>query len=545
LAVGPAFHVKMIQSKRPWESETGSSRLPELWGSRTNHDARPIDSGGTMNRRGSGILLHITSLPSPHGIGDLGPAAYQFADFLVQAKQSYWQILPLTPIHPRGGNSPYFGRSAFAGNPLLISPELLARDGLLTDREISSPPVLSESHVEFSSVPAYKEKLFDRAFDRFRARNPGRDYEDFCSRNALWLKDYCRFVAIHSHFGGKVWADWPPEVRDRGPEALKELDQELSRLLEREKFLQYTFFRQWSALKNYCNQRGVRIIGDMPIYVNYDSADVWLHPEIFKLDAGKKPFVVSGVPPDYFSKTGQLWGNPIYRWDDLRRTEFDWWVRRMEQNGRLCDLLRIDHFIGLSAYWEIPAQEKTAINGKWVLAEGEAFLQAFFKKFPGFPLIAEDLGSVTPAVRELMEKFGLPGMKVLLFAFSGDPANPYLPHNHIPHCLLYTGTHDNNTVRGWFEKEASAEDKKNLFRYLGKEVSVEEVSNEFIRIAMMSVADTVILPVQDLLGLGDDSRMNIPSITEGNWGWRLLPGQIPAGLFDRLREMTEIYGRAL
>jgi 4-alpha-glucanotransferase len=498
-----------------------------------------------MKRRGSGILLHITSLPSPHGIGDLGPSAYQFADFLARARQCYWQILPLTPVHPVGGNSPYFGRSAFAGNPLLISPELLARGGLLTDGEISSPPVSSASYVDFPAVISYKEKLFDRAFDRFRKRNPDRDYQDFCSRNALWLEDYCRFVAIHSHFGGKAWGDWPPEVRDRGPEALKALDRELAPLLEREKFLQHTFFQQWSALKNYCNQRGVQIIGDLPIYVNYDSADLWMHPEIFKLDADKKPYVVSGVPPDYFSKTGQLWGNPIYRWDELRRTGFDWWIRRMEQNGHLCDLLRIDHFIGLAAYWEIPAQENTAINGKWVPAQGEEFLKTLYKKFPLFPLIAEDLGSVTPAVRELMEKFGLPGMKVLLFAFSGDTANPYLPHNHIPHCILYTGTHDNNTVRGWFDREASAEDKKNFFRYLGREVSAQEVSAEFIRLAMMSVADVVILPVQDLLGLGAESRMNTPSTTEGNWKWRLLPGQITPAQGERLRELTEIYGRAL
>jgi 4-alpha-glucanotransferase len=497
-----------------------------------------------MKYRGSGILLHVTSLPSPHGIGDLGPSAYQFADFLARAKQSYWQVLPLSPIHPQGGNSPYFGRSAFAGNPLLISLDLLARDGLLTDEEISSPPALSGPRVDFSCVTAYKERLFDRAFDRFRTKNPGRDFEDFCSRNTLWLQDYSRFVAIHSHFGGRVWAEWPPEVRDRGPEALKELDRHLSPLLEKEKFLQYTFFRQWEALKNYCNQRGVRMIGDIPIYVNYDSADVWVHPEIFKLGPDKKPYVVSGVPPDYFSETGQLWGNPIYRWDELRRTGFDWWVRRMEQNGRLCDLLRIDHFIGLSAYWEIPAQEKTAINGKWVPAEGEAFLRTFFKKFPAFPLIAEDLGSVTPAVRELMRKFGLPGMKVLLFAFSGDSANPYLPHNHVPNCFLYIGTHDNNTVRGWFDQETKPEDRKNLFRYLGRELPAEEVPGEFIRLAMMSVAHTVIFPIQDLLGLGADSRMNVPSTTEGNWEWRLLPGQITPDLFEKLGEMTEIYGRA-
>jgi 4-alpha-glucanotransferase len=508
-------------------------------------EAGGIESGGTLNRRGSGILLHLTSLPSPHGIGDLGPSAYQFVDFLAQAGQSYWQILPLSPAHPIGGNSPYFGRSAFAGNPLLVSPELLARDGLLTDTEISSPQVAAGSYVDFPAVISYKEKLFDRAFDRFRKKKPGRDYQDFCSSNSLWLEDYCRFVAIHYHFGGKIWGDWPPEVRDRNPEALGTLDRTLAPLREREKFLQYTFFQQWSALKNYCNERGIRIIGDLPIYVNYDSADVWLHPEIFKLDAEKKPCVVSGVPPDYFSETGQLWGNPIYRWDELQRTGFDWWIRRMEQNGRLCDLLRIDHFIGLSAYWEIPAEEKTAINGKWVPARGEEFLENFYRKFPLFPLIAEDLGSVTPAVRELMEKFGLPGMKVLLFAFSGDGANPYLPHNHIAHCILYTGTHDNNTVRGWFDREAAAAEKKSLFRYLGRKISAEEAAGEFIRLAMMSVANVIILPVQDLLGLGSETRMNTPSKLEGNWRWRLLPGQITPTHGEQLRELTETYGRAL
>jgi 4-alpha-glucanotransferase len=518
--------------------------FPKCGGCRAYLQARPIDSGGIMKSRGSGVLLHITSLPSPHGIGDLGPSAYQFADFLVRTGQRYWQILPLTPIHPVGGNSPYFGRSAFAGNPLLISPELLARDGLLADEDISSPPVSSDSYVDFPAVTSYKEKLFDRAFDRFRKKNPGRDYQDFCSRNVFWLEDYCRFVAIHSHFKGKAWGNWPPEVRDRGPEALKALDRELAPLREREKFLQYTFSKQWSALKDYCNQRDVRIIGDLPIYVNYDSADLWVHPEIFKLDADKKPYVVSGVPPDYFSETGQLWGNPIYRWEALRHTGFDWWIRRMEQNGRLCDLLRIDHFIGLESYWEIPAEEKTAVNGKWVSAPGEEFLKTFYQKFPLFPLIAEDLGSVTPAVRKLMEKFGLPGMKVLLFAFSGDSANPYLPHNHIPHCILYTGTHDNNTVRGWFDGEASAENKKNLFRYLGRKISAQEAADEFIRMAMMSVAETVILPIQDLLGLGAECRMNTPSLTEGNWKWRLLPGQITPELSDRLRNLTEIYGRA-
>ena len=279
--------------------------------------------------------------------------------------------------------------------------------------------------------------------------------------------------------------------------------------------------------------------------MQYDSADLWTHPELFKLDGAKKPYVVAGVPPDYFSKTGQLWGNPIYRWDVLRQTNYSWWIERMGHNGSLCDLSRIDHFLGLVAYWEVPAQEKTAVNGKWVEAQGEDFLKALFKKFPFFPLIAEDLGSITPAVREIMHRFELPVMKVLLFAFGDDlAANPYVPHNHVPNCVLYTGTHDNNTVRGWFEKDAAPDDRKRLFRYLGREISAEEVSGEFIRLAMMSVARMVIVPVQDLLGLGPEARMNTPSTAQGNWKWKLSPGQITPAHADRLREWTEIYGRA-
>jgi 4-alpha-glucanotransferase len=497
-----------------------------------------------MKRRGSGILLHISSLPSPCGIGDLGPQAYQFADFLAQTKQSFWQILPLTPTLPVAGSSPYHGRSAFAGNPLLISPELLVQDGLLNAGEIYPFPPSSGNFVDFRSVISYKENLFDLSFERFRSRRPKKDYADFCSRHAYWLEDYSRFVAFHAHFGEKVWSDWPAEVRDRSPEALKALDQELNFQKEREKFLQYTFYRQWDSLKNYCNQRSIQIFGDLPIYVQYDSAELWTHPELFKLDGAKKPYAVAGVPPDYFSKTGQYWGNPIYRWDVLRQTGYDWWIQRMGHNGRLYDLLRIDHFIGLVAYWEIPAQEKTAINGKWVEAQGEDFLKTLFKKLPSFPLIAEDLGLVTPAVREIMRRFELPGMKVLLFAFSGDATNPYLPHNHLPGCVLYTGTHDNNTVRGWFEKETTPEDLKRLFRYLGREVSAGEVSLEFIRLAMMSVAKMAIVPIQDLLGLGAESRMNTPSSTEGNWKWKLLPEQITPAHAEKLRELTEIYGRA-
>jgi 4-alpha-glucanotransferase len=497
-----------------------------------------------MKRRGSGVLLHISSLPSPYGIGDLGPSAYQFADFLVQAKQSYWQILPLTPTNLVTANSPYYGRSAFAGNPLFICPELLVRDGLLSAGEVVPPENSRSSQVDYPSVIHFKERIFDLAFERFRKQKPAQSYDDFCFRNSFWLDDYSLFVALHSHFGEKVWSDWPAEVRDRKPEALKSFMHQLSSQIDREKFLQYSFFRQWSALKSYCNRRGMQIFGDIPLYVQYDSSDLWGHPEIFKLDGDNRPLVVAGVPPDYFSETGQYWGNPIYRWDFLQQTNYAWWLERMEHNCRLYDLLRVDHFLGLVAYWEIPAQEKTAVNGKWVEAPGEHFLKAFFKKFPFYSLVAEDLGAVTPAVREVMRKFSLPGMKVLLFAFGDDLAgNPYVPHNHIPNCILYTGTHDNNTVRGWFEQEASTDDRKRLFRYLGRKVMAEEVAEVFIRKAMMSVANTVILPIQDLLGLGADGRMNVPSTTEGNWAWRLSPGQITPVLAERLREMTEIYGR--
>ncbi len=498
-----------------------------------------------MKRRGSGILLHITSLPSPSGIGDLGPQAYQFADALARTGQSFWQILPLTPTTPVGGNSPYHGQSAFACNPLLISPELLVQDGLLEAAEISDSLPPSAGPVDYDRVIAYKEKLFGLAFERFQARGKKDDFEDFCSRQGHWLEDYSRFVALHDRFGGRVWSDWPAEVRDRNPGTLQELDRELTGPRDREKFLQFTFSRQWTRLKSYCNERAVQIIGDIPIYVQYDSADLWVHPELFKLDENKKPYVVAGVPPDYFSKTGQLWGNPIYRWDMLRNRNYDWWMDRMERNGILYDLVRIDHFLGLVAFWEVPAQEKTAMNGRWIEAQGEDFLRRLFKKFPSLLVIAEDLGSVTPAVRDLMSRFELPGMKVLLFAFGDNIAhNPYAPHNHVRNCVLYTGTHDNNTVRGWFEQDASPEEKNTFFRYLGREVTSDAISLIFIRLAMMSVAQMTIVPVQDLLGLGAEGRMNVPSSAQGNWKWKLAPGQFTQGHEDLLRELTETYGRA-
>ncbi len=498
-----------------------------------------------MRKRGSGILLHLTSLPSSFGIGDLGPGAYGFGEFLAEAKQSYWQILPLNPTAPIYANSPYQSASAFACNPLLISPDLLIREDLLTQSDLGSPPEFSADRVNYRAVQDYKRPLFYRAFERFQGKKPSPDYEKFCGEQSFWLSDFSLFMALKSKFKGKVWSDWPPELRDRQPEMLQRAREELSRELEREKFRQYIFFQQWSALKSFCNGKGIQIIGDVPIYVNYDSSDVWVHPELFKLDKHRKPLAVAGVPPDYFSETGQLWGNPVYAWEVLKEKNYEWWIQRIAHNLKLFDCVRIDHFRGLVAYWEVAATEKTAIHGKWVEAPAMDFFNQLAKKFPHLPIVAEDLGTITPDVREVMNDFGLTGMKVLLFAFGDDLAtNPYVPHNLPRNCVAYTGTHDNNTIKGWFKGEASPEEKKNLFRYLGREVSVEELPQELIRLLMMSAADTVIFPMQDILGLGEESRMNCPSTREGNWECRLLPDWPKTDVVERLREMTTIYGRS-
>lgn len=497
-----------------------------------------------MEERGSGILLNITSLPSPYGIGDLGPWAYRFADFLTEAKQGFWQILPLNPTDPAYGNSPYHSISAFAGNPLLISPEGMVEEGLLAEGNFEPLPPYPKGRVDYNAVIAYKRKIFHLAYECFKEIKEHDDYEQFCSENAHWLGDFALFVALKGHFRGQAWSEWPVEVRDRQSEALQALNQEIKDNIEKEKFLQYLFFHQWFALKEYCNQRGIQLIGDIPIYVDYDSVDVWTHPEIFKLDDDMRPVALAGVPPDYFSETGQLWGNPVYRWDVLKERGYDWWVQRMAHTLNLFDVVRVDHFRGLVAYWEVPAGESTAIDGRWVEAPAYDFLSTLLKHFPSLPVIAEDLGVITPDVREVMHHFELPGMKILLFAFSEDhPMHPYLPHTYEKNSVVYTGTHDNNTVRGWFEKEVKPKDKERLFHYLGREVPMDELHWELIRLAMMSVARLVIIPMQDILGLGTEARMNRPATGEGNWEWQLLPEQVTPALAERLRDMTETYGR--
>lgn len=496
-----------------------------------------------MNHRCSGVLLHVTSLPSPFGIGDMGPNAYRFADFLQETGQSIWQILPLNP--PRRGHfSPYLSPSAFAGNPALISPDLLFRDGLLQSSDIGSLPEFPRNRVDFDRVIPLKNRLLEKAYRSFQRHGATVEYERFCEIHRHWLDDFALFVALQARFDDKVWQEWPAELRDCEPEALAEAREELKDEIAREKFFQYVFRTQWLGLKKYCNDRNVRIFGDIPIYVDYDSADVWMHSHLFKLDDEKRPIAVSGVPPDYFSKTGQLWGHPIYSWDTLKATKYQWWIDRISNNLELCDLVRIDHFRGFVGYWEVPAGETTAINGKWVKGPSQDFFRAVLDRFPDLPIIAEDLGVITEDVIEVMREFDLPGMKVLLFAFGdGTPTNPYLPHNLERNCIAYTGTHDNNTARGWFEEEASWAEKSALIRYVGRKISVDEVHCALIRLLMMSVADTVVFPMQDILGLGAEDRMNTPSVSAGNWRWRLDWDLVTPAVRENLLSMTKTYGR--
>ena len=499
-----------------------------------------------MRQRGSGILLHISSLPSPYGIGDLGPWAYRFADFLAESRQTYWQILPLNPTSAALGNSPYDSCSAFAGNPLLISPELLVQDELLFRDELEELPSLPKERVEYRAVMPYKARLIDKAFQHYQARNSAdREFEKFCHENAEWLDDYCLFVALRAHFRGAPWRDWPKELRDRDERAIGQWKTQCREQMKKEQFVQYLFFKQWAALKRYCRSKNILLIGDLPIYVNYDSADVWANPQIFKLDDEKRPSVVAGVPPDYFCTTGQLWGNPVYRWDALKAARYGWWLKRLRHNVSCVDRVRLDHFRGFVACWEVPAGESTAMNGQWVKAASDDFFATLVEEFPGLPFFAEDLGLITADVREVRERLGLAGMKVLLFAFGKDlPTHPYALHNHERNSIVYTGTHDANTALGWFLSEASFEERERLSAYIGRQVSAEDVHWELTRLALMSVAHTAIIPMQDIIGLGAEARMNRPATTEGNWEWRLVPEQLNSSLIAKLAAITELYGRA-
>lgn len=511
----------------------------------------------SLHRRTSGILLHPTSLPGRHGIGDIGPSARRFVDFLADTGQGLWQILPLGPVGY--GNSPYMCLSAFAANHLLISLDLLAERGLLEPSEIDPPDPFPAGQVEYARVERYKSDRLRRAFDRFQRNSAGDDREafyEFCEKNASWLEDYALFIALKEAHGGRMWTDWEPAVARCESDALVEWRNRLAATIEWHKFLQFEFCLQWSALREYCGDRGIRLIGDTPIYVAHDSAEVWANRDLFYLDGDGAPLVVSGVPPDYFSATGQRWGNPVYRWDRLAETDYQWWVDRLRTDFAQTDFVRLDHFRGFEAYWEIPASEPVAVHGRWVKGPGASFFErvgAALKELGIEPrIIVEDLGVITPEVDSLREQFGFPGMRILQMAFGTDPkASEYRPHNHIRNCVVYTATHDHNTTAGWFTAEPGTQSTQSVeeieaeraavCRYAGTDGS--EIHWDLIRLALGSVASMAIIPLQDVLGLGTESRMNRPGSGTGNWEWRFTEDQLGTDIRDRLADLTEIYER--
>ncbi len=502
--------------------------------------------------RASGILLHPTSLPGPFGIGDFGDEAYRFADFLIASGQSLWQVLPLGPTGY--GDSPYACYSAFAGNTFLISPEKLFEEGLLAKSDLDEISSLPTERVDFERVHKAKEIVQAKAFANYQ-RSADTElrsaFETFAEQNASWLDDYALFRALKDAHGGLAWHEWEPALIRREATALSRALEELHDQVEAHKFYQFLFFKQWFALKAYCNQRGVDIIGDIPIFVAQDSADVWTNPDQFKLDQHGRPIVVAGVPPDYFSKTGQLWGNPLYDWDRMMADGFRWWIERVRATLQTVDIARIDHFRGFAACWEIPSGDKTAERGRWVEAPGRELFAAIRDTLGELPIIAEDLGVITPDVEKLRDDSGFPGMRVLQFAFSSDVKNVDLPHNYHRNVVVYTGTHDNDTTVGWFKSvagEGSTRDEQQVQRernFCMKYLNTrgEEIHWDFIRAVLSSVADTAIVPLQDLLGLGIEARMNLPNSTEGNWGWRFKHDALTEDHSERLREMTDTYGR--
>jgi len=492
-------------------------------------------------QRASGILLHPSSLPSRGGIGDLGPAAYEFADWLAAARQALWQVLPLQPVGC--GNSPYSCTSAFAGNILLISLERLAQRGLVDETRLRDGWD-GLSPVDFDTVRAYKLPLLREAASKFLRSSGGNArarYDEFCRQNSWWLDDYVVFSVLRERFYEQPWNTWPSEFARRERKAMVRVQKELRTQLDQERFLQFAFFEQWSALRSYCADRGIRIIGDVSIFVSYDSADVWTHPQLFRLKEDLSPAVVAGVPPDAFSETGQRWGNPLYDWDALRAEGYQWWIERLQWAIDTCDIIRIDHFRGFEAYWEIPADEPTAVNGRWVAGPNQDFFRCMRDALGKLPLIAEDLGYITPEVHALRKALEIPGMKVLQFGFGNKGAHVYLPHKYEPNCVVYTGTHDNDTVIGWWNDAATEEEKKLASAYLG--VGDEGVHWAFIRAALSSVASLSVVPLQDVLGLGSEARMNIPSESDGSWGWRLNPGSLTPELAAKLAQLVEITDR--
>jgi 4-alpha-glucanotransferase len=494
------------------------------------------------NRRTAGVILHPTSLPSRFGIGDFGPTAAAYVEWLAGAGASWWQVLPLHPPGP--GNSPYSAISTFAGNELLISPDLLVEDGVLSDAEVAEVPDLPGEWVEFDEVKPFKIGLLRRAYLRFRDTQPTklvRQLAAFREQHRHWLSDYALFRAIRDGFEGAPWWEWPYPLAMRESQALIGWMQEHRQEVDFVEFCQFFFFRQWIALRDWAREMGVGIFGDVPIFVAGDSAEAWAHPELFQLNDERRPLVVAGVPPDYFSETGQLWGNPLYDWERMASDGFSWWIARLRHTLELVDLVRLDHFRGFASYWEVPAKATTAVHGRWMQGPGRPFFDALREALGDLPLVAEDLGEITPDVVALRAELGIPGMAILHFAFSPDPRSTFIPYALNRNMVIYTGTHDNNTSVGWYLEDASEEEKDLVRRYTAG--SGREVHWDLIRLALASVADTAIVPHQDLAGLGADCRMNVPAVGEGNWRFRITPRMLGEGIQSRLWDMVEAYGR--
>jgi 4-alpha-glucanotransferase len=493
------------------------------------------------SQRSSGLLLHISSLPSWGGIGDLGPSAYAFADFLAAAKQRLWQVLPLSPTGY--GNSPYAALSAFAGNPLLLSLELLADRGWIDPERLADLPGRS-GNVDFEAVTAQKLPLIEEAARSFLHNHTSDDwsrFDGFCRENASWLNAWAEYLVLRRKFHYAGWHEWPAPLKHRDPRALEQLRAEHGEDLAVAQAVQFAFDEQWRALREYCAARDIRFIGDIAIFVNYDSADVWTHPDLFELDAALAPVRVAGVPPDYFSATGQRWGNPVYRWDVLEHSGFAWWVDRIRRSRFLYDLIRLDHFRGFEAYWAIPAQDETAVNGEWVKAPGTALFEQLRRELGELPFLAEDLGMITKEVDALREQFGFPGMKVLQFGFSGRGAHIHLPHHFVTNTVAYTGTHDNDTTKGWWERGTSQAERAAVAAYL--EIGAGDPVWPLIRAAATSVADFCLCPVQDILELGSEGRMNVPSRPEGNWSWRCPENALTPALAAKIAALTVVADR--
>lgn len=500
--------------------------------------------------RSSGVLAHITSLPSPFGIGDIGPSSYRFIDFLVACNQSVWQILPLGPTNSFFDDSPYMSMSAFAGSPLLISPDLLEKSGLITKTERDDHPEFSPYLTNYTEVSRYKKNLLQNAYKKFSG-DSGKEYQDFLRNHSYWLDDYALFMACKRKFGKRSWSDWPEPVRDRKDEGLADLYKSESDTINYFRFEQFIFYSQWEQLHEYSRKNNIRLFGDLPIYVGYDSVDVWAHRELFSLDDKTlEPDPVAGVPPDYFSPTGQRWGNPLYCWHhedrEIREELFLWWKKRLISLFSLVDMARIDHFRGFSSYWAIPRQEPTAEKGEWQEGPGKSFFTRLSREIGHLDIVAEDLGIITPEVRKLRDDLQFPGMKVLQFAFDDDPANSHLPHNYTTtNCIVYTGTHDNDTTVGWFlSDQLNERQRETIKKIVNRELHDNSpIHRDLIHLAQSSIAWLTIFPLQDVLGFGNDCRMNSPGIAHGNWKWRCSSEFLTERVAGDLASTTHLFGR--